>query len=416
MEEVGRGSRSDKQKQAMSLAFFQFGLDTFIRVHHATHFAELIRSMNLVSKFPANCIAATIALIAGGAIAADAPEKEAHVTQIIKDVQLLPSGATAQPAALNDKVDENTGVKTGDESRSELTFADLTITRLSANTVFSFNKAGREVQLASGAILFRVPKNSGGGIIKTHAVTVGITGTTLIFEYSSLGRGTLTVLEGDAYLALVDHPDQSKRVRAGQMLDVPADADKIPAPVEVDLSEIMQKSPLIRDFPPLPSQDLIIAAINNQQASSSKETPVPRRKKSTASSSSKSSSGPPVYHGGPDPDDDDDVYHNLPPAGQGRWVNPNLYGGNSNPGSHGGHGTNKYPGQGNGQVNTSGSTPTPTPVKGTKLHTVPLGQYGNQSNTSSNSKLKGTRILKGKTSSNATPTPTPSKFLKNGHP
>ena len=405
----------------MSLALFQFRLDSSIRVRHPTNVSDLIRSMNLASKIPASCVVAII-LIAGPAIAADAPEKEAHVTQIIKDVQLLPSGSSAQPAALNDKVDENTGVKTGDESRSELTFTDLTITRLSANTVFSFNKAGREVQLDSGAILFRVPKNSGGGSIKTHAVTVGITGTTVIFEYSSLGRGTLTVLEGDAHLALVDHPDQSKHVRAGQMLDVPAGADKLPAPVEVDLSEIMRKSPLIKDFPPLPSQDLIMAAINDQQASSSKETPVPRRKKSTANSSSKSSSGSPVYQGGPD-SDDDDVYNRLPPAGQGRWVNPNLYG-NSTPRPRGGRGNNKYPtypGQGNGQVNTSPNS-TPTPGKGTKLHTGQLGQYGNQSNTSSNSKLKVTnlkgRVSSGKTSSNvkSTPTPTPSKFLKNGPP
>lgn len=341
----------------------------------------MIRPMNLVSKIPASCITAVTMLIAVRVAATDAPEKEARVTQIIKDVQLLPSGSSAQPAAINDKVDENTGVKTGEESRSELTFTDLTITRLSANTVFSFNKAGREVQLDSGAILFRVPKNSGGGSIRTHAVTVGITGTTVIFEYSSLGRGKLTVLEGDAHLALVDHPGQSKHVRAGQMLDVKAGATKLSAPVEVDLSEIMRTSPLITDFPPLPSQDLIIAAINDQQASSSKETPVPRRK-STAGSSGKSSSGPPVYQGGRD-SDDDDVSNNLPPPGRGRWVNPNLYG-HSTPRPRGGYAT-------------------PPPGKGTKLHTGPLGQ-----NTQATNQSKGSgRIIKGKTSSNVRPTPTP---------
>jgi hypothetical protein len=351
----------------------------------------MIRPMNLVSKIPASCITAVTMLIAVRVAATDAPEKEARVTQIIKDVQLLPSGSSAQPAAINDKVDENTGVKTGEESRSELTFTDLTITRLNANTVFSFNKAGREVQLDSGAILFRVPKNSGGGSIRTHAVTVGITGTTVIFEYSSLGHGKLTVLEGDAHLALVDHPDQSKHVRAGQMLDVKAGATKLSAPVEVDLSEIMRTSPLITDFPPLPSQDLIIAAINDQQASSSKETPVPRRK-STAGSSGKSSSGPPVYQGGRDPDDDD-VSNNLPPPGRGRWVNPNLYG-HSTPRPRGGYGK--------GNTNTS-STSTPPPGKGTKLHTGPLGQ-----NTQATNQSKGSgRIIKGKTSSNVKPTPTP---------
>jgi hypothetical protein len=352
--------------------------------------------MNLVSKFPASFISAVVIFIAGRAVATDAPEKEARVTQIIKDVQLLPSGSPAQPAAINDKVGENTGVKTGVESRSELTFTDLTITRLSANTVFSFNKAGREVQLDSGSILFRVPKNSGGGSIKTQAVTVGITGTTVIFGYTRLGRGQLTVLEGIANLSLVKYPDQSRDVRAGQMLDVKVGATTLSTPVEVDLSEIMKKSPLIKDFPPLPSQDLIIAAINDQQASSSKETPVPHRK-STAGPSGKSSNGPPVYQGGSDPDDD--VYNNLPPPGQGHWVNPNLYG-NSTPRPRGG--------RGKGNTNTS-SNPTPTPGKGTKLHTGTLGQQTqttNQPNGTNQFKGSG-RIIKGKTSSNAKPTPTP---------
>ncbi len=83
---------------------------------------------------------------------------------------------------MNDRVAEDTGVRTGGESRSELTFADLTITRLGANTIFSFNKAGRNAQVDSGSILLRVPKESGGGRIRTNAVTVAVTGTTVIVE------------------------------------------------------------------------------------------------------------------------------------------------------------------------------------------------------------------------------------------
>ena len=64
--------------------------------------------------------------------------------------------------AVNDKVREDTSVRTGGESRSELTFADLTIARLGADTIFSFNKAGRDDQLDGGSVLLRVPKNSGG--------------------------------------------------------------------------------------------------------------------------------------------------------------------------------------------------------------------------------------------------------------
>src|ERR1700730_14251185 len=203
-------------------------------------------------------------LIAAHLLAEDSPKKEARVTGIIRDVKVLPSGSPARPAALDERVRENTGVRTGDESRSELTFADLTITRLGANTVFSFNRAGRSAELGNGSMLLRVPKDSGGATIRTSAITVGITGTTVIFEGNRAGRSKLIVLEGGASLQLIKHPKESKHVLAGQMLDVKAGATTLPDPVPVDLRQVM-KHPLIADFPPLPSQDLIVAAMQHQQ-------------------------------------------------------------------------------------------------------------------------------------------------------
>src|SRR5260370_8645859 len=63
--------------------------------------------------------------------------KEAEVTQVIQDVKLLPSNASARPAAVNDNVRQGTAVKTGDQSRSELTFKDKTITRPGDKPLFS---------------------------------------------------------------------------------------------------------------------------------------------------------------------------------------------------------------------------------------------------------------------------------------
>jgi len=371
--------------------------------------------MNLVSKLPASFISAVVIFIAGRAVATDAPEKEAHVTQIIKDVQLLPSGSPAQPAAINDKVDENTGVKTGEESRSELTFTDLTITRLSANTVFSFNKAGREVQLGSGSILFRVPKNSGGGSIRTQAVTVGITGTTVIFECSRLGDGQLTVLEGSANLRLVKYPDQSRDVSAGQMLDVKAGATTLSTPVEVNLNEIMRKSPLITDFPPLPSQDLIIAAMHDQQASSSHGSSVPHGGAGNGPTGGSSDESP-VDQGGTVPNQTNAFSNSTTPPHHGHWVNQTNT--SSSPTSSPGHGH----GHGKGK-NKIPSGSTPPPLKGTNATSSgPLlhhtGQTTNQSNASYNNNPNGTnlfkgsgRVIKGKTSGTvrATPTPSPKK-------
>ena len=205
-----------------------------------------------------------ILLGSGFALAADS-NKEAKVTQIIRDVRLLPAEAAARAATLNDRVAEDTGVRTGGESRSELTFGDLTITRLGANTIFSFNKAGRNVQVDSGSILLRVPKDSGGGRIKTSAVTVAVTGTTVIVESARGGRNKLIVLEGSARIGLVKYPKQFQNVRAAQMVDVPPGATTVPLPVNIDLNDVMKRHPLITDFPPLPSRDLIIAAANQPQ-------------------------------------------------------------------------------------------------------------------------------------------------------
>ena len=142
------------------------------------------------------CVTTTILCAAPRSAGAAATSKDARVTQIVREVKLLPSEADPRPAALNDQVREGSAVRTGDNSRSELTFTDLTISRLGANTLFSFNNAGRSVQLDGGSILVRVPKDSGGGNVRTKAVSVAITGTTLILETSRAGRNRLIMLEG----------------------------------------------------------------------------------------------------------------------------------------------------------------------------------------------------------------------------
>ena len=68
---------------------------------------------------------------------------EARVTQVVNDVKLLLEQAAPRPAAISDLIRHGTAVRTGTQSRSELTFSDLTITRLGANTIFSFKEGTR---------------------------------------------------------------------------------------------------------------------------------------------------------------------------------------------------------------------------------------------------------------------------------
>ncbi|MFN2623166.1 MAG: FecR domain-containing protein [Chthoniobacterales bacterium] len=214
--------------------------------------------MKSISKILAGSVTCA-ALVLPYPTAIAAGSKEAKVTQIIREVKLVPENAAARDAALNDKISEDTGVRTGGDSRSELTFPDLTITRLGANTIFSFNKSGRTAKVDTGSILLRVPKDSGGGTIRSSAVTVAITGTTVIFEGSRGGRSKLYNLEGSSRVALKSKPSDWRKVMGGQMLDVPAGATTLPMPVNFDVNQLMRTHPLITDFKPLPSAPLIMA-------------------------------------------------------------------------------------------------------------------------------------------------------------
>lgn len=195
--------------------------------------------------------------------AAGASNKFARVTQVVREVKLLPANAAARPASLNDEVREGIAIRTGARSRSELTFPDVPITRLGANSIFAFDRGGHNVNLEGGSILLRVPKNSGGGNVRTTAISVAVTGTTLIVEGSRSGRSKLMVLEGSARLSLVQYPRQSRDVGAGQMLEVPAGARTLGMPQNIDLKQVMKSHPLITGFRPLPSRDLILATARN---------------------------------------------------------------------------------------------------------------------------------------------------------
>src|SRR5436190_17353966 len=87
--------------------------------------------------------------------------KEAQVTQVIQDVRLLPSNAAPRPASVSDRVHEDTAVRTGVESRTELTFQDMTLTRLGSQTIFSFKNGTRTNNLKTVTMRLRIPTNSG---------------------------------------------------------------------------------------------------------------------------------------------------------------------------------------------------------------------------------------------------------------
>ena len=195
---------------------------------------------------------ASVSWLSHDAIALDF--SQARVTQVVQDVKVMPSGAAARPAAVNETVHQGSAVQTGTQSRSELTFQDQTITRLGENTIFTVGGA-RTVELGSGQFLLYVPKKAGGAKVKMGSVTAAITGTTVLGNVYPSGIVEFTVLEGSACMHL-DRSGQAIYVQAGQKVVYDPMTQRLENPVDVDIQQQLS-SPLVSDFRRLPSAALI---------------------------------------------------------------------------------------------------------------------------------------------------------------
>src|SRR3982074_3380818 len=208
----------------------------------------------------AGCILSAHPLAAG-------PLTSAEVTKIINRVSVIDPAKGGHPAAIREVIKDNLGLQTGAQSRSELLFQDDTLTRIGAETFFSFKTGTRDMTLEKGSMLLQVPKGLGGAKIHTAAVTAAITGTTIMMEYVPDQYIKVLVLEGSLRVSRNGASSDSVVLTPGKMVIMRPDAKKIPDPIDVDLENVVKTSTLV-NFPnetaALPSMPLIQAAINDQ--------------------------------------------------------------------------------------------------------------------------------------------------------
>ena len=209
---------------------------------------------------------AAFAVLATAASTPAAGLQQATLTKVINQVEVIPAGNQPEPAKIGEVISGHTGVRTGGNSRAQLTFTDNTLARLGANTLFSFERGTRSLDLENGTILLQVPKDAGGATIHSAPVTAAITGTTLMMEYSPGNPGTvkLIVLEGTVRLSLKGRLGESVLLNPGEMITVATDARSLPNPVPVDIKRILRTSRLVKEGE-LESMGLIIETVNAQQ-------------------------------------------------------------------------------------------------------------------------------------------------------
>jgi hypothetical protein len=206
-----------------------------------------------------------VALVCFGLPLCAAPIVQSTFTDLVKDVNVIASATKATTAAkVNGEFKAPDLVRTGADSRAELTAPDQTITRVGANTVFSFELAGRNLRLEQGSVLFHAPAGKGGGTIKTGGASAAVLGTTIIVVATPNGGFKFLVLEGKGKATLAN--GKSRTLKAGQMVFVLPGAGGFSQVLDINLGSLAAGSQLINGFShDLPSLALINGAIRKQQ-------------------------------------------------------------------------------------------------------------------------------------------------------
>jgi hypothetical protein len=198
------------------------------------------------------------------------PHSEARVTRVNNYVQLAHFTNAARRASINDIIDAETVVRTGNDSRGEVTFSDETVVRLAANTAFNFKDGTRGLNLRDGAALIQATKGANGATIHAGSVAAAVAGTTVLIEYHP-GVYKFLVLEGTGRLYRPGYPGDSVLVRPGQMVIGNPNA-AVTDPVDFDIARFVKTSRFIVDLPPLRSEKSFAAEGQKQQQEKSKKT------------------------------------------------------------------------------------------------------------------------------------------------
>src|ERR1700731_516006 len=197
-------------------------------------------------------LSSAVTISALGLEPAGAVEKQqAVVTQVVHDVRILPVNASPKPASLNDIVRERTSVRTGGDPRADFTFTDSSLTRLGANTIFSFGQAARDLNLTSGAVLLCAPAQSGTVSLATPAVSAGISGGVAMVETHKDSWIKVIIIEGQGVVTLKSS-DKTLTLSAGQMIVLPPGAKQFGNVQNIDLKKLTDNSVLIH-FARLPA-------------------------------------------------------------------------------------------------------------------------------------------------------------------
>ena len=211
---------------------------------------------------------ASVSVLSGIGTAWSAEKKplEAGAFSAVKNSVLQTDGAEKKPAQKDAKITEGNKVDTGAGSCTEMTFTDSSVLRMGQNSHFSFDSKERIIKLGQGTLLMHVPPGNGGVSIEGGGVVGAVSGSTVMASNDGKGNFAFAVLESDGGAGQITNKDGSVTpLIPGQMGVVSANRPGVSTSFEVNVTGLMESSPLFTEFTnPIPGNEKVAAVAEKQ--------------------------------------------------------------------------------------------------------------------------------------------------------
>jgi hypothetical protein len=169
-------------------------------------------------------------------------------------------------ASLNDKVESNTQVGTGEQSMCELSLDDKSITRIGANAIFTFVEQERLVKCDKGTFLVSKDPETDTMTVTTGSITAAVNGSTVMFDVT--GDAThVAVAETTTGVVVTDKNGKSMTLQSGEGISATPAGMASATPRSVDVKDLTS-SPLFTEAGLAPlANDALIKGVTSAQES-----------------------------------------------------------------------------------------------------------------------------------------------------
>lgn len=173
-------------------------------------------------------------------------------------------------AVLNDKIESDSQVGTGEQSMCEISLDDKSITRIGANSMFSFVQKERLVKCDKGTFLVSKDPETETMTVTTGSVTAAVNGSTVVFDVRD-DATHIAVAETTTGVVVTDKNGKSITLQSGEGISATVNGMTSSTPKSVDVKDLISSSPLFNEkgLAPLANDALIKGVASAQEMAKS---------------------------------------------------------------------------------------------------------------------------------------------------